>query len=194
MTAQVFDADYYRRFYGRNGVHNRRQIGHLAAAVHEMCAWWEVAPRSVLDVGAGTGLWRDWYRANHPMVRTGSIDISEHACRTWGHQHRDIASWRPARPFDLVVCHSVLQYLDDREAARAIDNLSAATRYVMYLEVLTTDDLDRVADQERTDMDVHRRTAAWYRRRLEVSFRQAGANLWVRRDVVPLYELEAARP
>jgi trans-aconitate methyltransferase len=194
VAAPVFDADYYRRFYGRTGVHNRRQIAHLAAAVHEMCAWWEVAPRSVLDVGAGTGLWRDWYRANHPKVRTVSTDVSDHACQTWGHQQHDIAAWRPTRPFDLVVCHSVLQYLNNRAAAAAIDNLAAATRYVMYLEVLTADDLSRVADPQRTDMDVYRRTGAWYRRRLDVRFRQAGANLWVRRDVVPLYELEAARP
>ncbi len=192
MTGQRFDAEYYRRFYGRHGVHDRRRLGHLATAVHETCAWWEVRPRSVLDVGAGTGMWRDWYRLNHPKVRVVSIDNSEHACATFGHQLRDIATWQPARPFDLVICHSVLHYLDNRAVTTAIDNLAAATRYVMYLELPTTDDLAHVVDRESTDLDVHERAGAWYRRRLEPHFRQAGAGLWVRRGSVPLYELEAA--
>jgi trans-aconitate methyltransferase len=194
VAGQTFDAEYYRRFYGRHGVHDRRRLGHLAAAVHEICAWWEVRPRSVLDVGAGTGMWRDWYRLNHPKVRVASIDISEHACETFGHQRRDIAAWQPARPFDLVICHSVLHYLDNLAATAAIDHLASATRYVMYLELPTTDDLTHVVDNQSTDLDVHHRTGAWYRRRLEPHFRQAGAGLWVRRGAMPMYELEAARP
>jgi trans-aconitate methyltransferase len=194
VTGQTFDAEYYRRFYGRHGVHDRRRLGHLATAVHEMCAWWGVRPRSVLDVGAGTGMWRDWYRLNHPNVRVVSIDNSVHACARFGHQRRDITSWRPARSFDLVICHSVLHYLDNSAATAAIGNVAAATRYVMYLELPTTDDLTHVVDRECTDLDVLARSGAWYRRRLDPHFRQAGAGLWVRRGAVPLYELEAAHP
>ena len=187
-----FDAAYYRRFYGRHGVHDRRRIAHLATAVHSMCAWWGVTPRTVLDVGAGTGMWRDWYRREHPSVRVTSVDVSEHACRRWGHEQRDIATWAPARPFDLVICHGVLHYLTDADAARAIDHLAAATRHVLYLEAPTAADLADVADPDRTDMDVHARSGRWYRARLERHFRQVGAGLWVRGDTVPMWELEAA--
>jgi len=65
---QVFHAAYYRRFYRDRPVHDRRTIGHLATGVVEFSAWWGIPIRSVLDVGAGTGLWRDWFAAERPRV------------------------------------------------------------------------------------------------------------------------------
>ena len=194
MPRTDFDASYYRRFYSSNPVHNRRSVATHASAVHAMCAWWEVPVRSVLDVGAGPGWWRDWYREQHPSVRVTSVDVSEHACREYGHQRRDIAEWAPGRPYDLVVCHGVLHYLDDRRAARAIANLARATRHVLYLEAPTADDLRRVVDRGATDLDVHARTGEWYRSRLGRHFVQAGAGMWVAKTGgVALYELERTR-
>lgn len=187
-----FDHDYYQRFYGDHGVHTAESVAHLASAVHGLCAWWGVEVGSVLDVGAGMGMWRDWYRTWHPTVEVRSIDVSEHACRTWGHERRDIARWRPDAEFDLVICHSVLQYLDDEHFRSAVDHLASATSSVMYLELPTARDLASVVDPDRTDMTVHRRTGAWYRNELRPHFRQVGAGLWVRRGVVPMFELEAA--
>ncbi len=187
-----FDDQYYQRFYGAVGVHDQERIGHLATAVHEMCSWWGVPPTSVLDVGAGVGMWRDWYRAQHPHVEVVSVDISAHACAQWGHEQRDISTWKPSTKFDLVVCHGVLHYLDDSGAESAIINLAAGTGNVMYLELPTAHDLAEVVDPERTDMEVHHRSGEWYRSRLNTHFQQAGAGLWVRRGVVPLYVLEAA--
>lgn len=187
-----FDRAYYRRFYGKDGVHDAARIAHLATAVHHMAAWWGIRIRSVLDVGAGTGLWRDWYREHHPEVRVQSIDVSEHACATWGHERRDIATWRPRRPADLVICHGVLHYLDDDAAENAIDNVAASTRHLLYLEAPTRSDLRDVVDADHTDMHVHPRTGAWYRRRLEPTMRQVGAGLWMPRDEAVMYELEAA--
>ena len=189
-----FGAEYYERFYGDGGVHDPRKIAHLASAVHRMCAWWDVEPASVLDVGAGPGMWRDWYRENHPAVKVVSTDISEHACREYGHQLRDIGAWRPRSRFDLVVCHGVLQYPDDKAVTAAIDNIAAACRHVLYLEIPTTADFESVVDPDATDMDVHHRSGDWYRRRLNEHFIQAGAGLWVRRGGgVTLYELERSR-
>ena len=189
-----FEADYYDRFYGENGVHDRAKIAHLATAVHEMCAWWEVEPTSVLDVGAGPGLWRDWYRENHPSVKVTSTDISEYACEEFGHDHRDISRWRPRGRYDLVICHGVLQYPSRPDVEAAIDNIAAACRHVLYLEVPTTSDFDSVVDIGATDMAVHRRSGDWYRRRLNQHFTQAGAGLWVRNGGgVVLYELERTR-
>ncbi|MEI8237829.1 MAG: class I SAM-dependent methyltransferase [Actinomycetota bacterium] len=187
-----FDDRYYQRFYGEGATHDPERIGHIATAVHGMASWWEVRIETVLDVGAGMGMWRDWYVEHHPAVQVRSIDISRHACATWGHERRDISTWKPKRPFDLVVCHSVLQYLDDDRAASAIDHLGAATRCVLYLELPTRSDFRHMVDRERTDLDVHHRTGTWYRRLLGEQFQQAGAGLWVRRGAVPLFELEAA--
>ena len=189
-----FGADYYRRFYGRGGVHDKNSIARLASAVHGLCSWWGVSPRSVLDVGAGPGLWRDWYQREHPKVRVVSTDVSEYACTKYGHEQRDIATWRPAKPFDLVICHGVLQYPSDTDAESAIENLAHACRHVMYLEVPTRADYRTIVDPSATDMDVHQRTGDWYRTRLERHFIQAGAGLWARKGGhVLLCELERTR-
>lgn len=157
-----------------------------------MCSWWGVRPRSVLDIGAGPGLWRDWFRENHPSIRVTSTDVSEYACRTYGHQLRDIATWRPDRSFDLVICHGVLQYIDDVGAERAIEHIADATRHVLYLEVPTSRDFATVVDSSATDMLVHQRSGDWYRQRLGRSFSRAGSGLWIRHGSVILYELEGA--
>lgn len=90
-----------------------------------------------------------------------------------------------------MICHSVVQYLPDEAAA--IDNLGAATRDVMYLELPTTRDLAEVVDARRTDMELHHRSGERYRRRLQAHFHQAGAGLWVRHGALALYELESAQ-
>lgn len=191
-SSSRFDGLYYNRFYGRHGAHDRRRVSHLATGVHHLAAWWGIPISSVLDVGAGVGMWRDWYRSEHPRVRVTSVDISDHACTTWGHEKRDIAEWTPPRAFDLVVCHSVLQYLDNRAATAAIENLAAGSRHLLYLEAPTSFDLQNLVDESATDMDVHRRSAQWYKTRLRRHFQQVGAGLWIRTGSTVMYELEAA--
>jgi trans-aconitate methyltransferase len=190
-SPERFDAAYYSRFYGRRPVHDLRRIAHLAAGVIELAAWWRIPIRSVLDVGAGKGYWRDWLATAHPRVTYHGIDISEHACRKYGHQHADFADWRPPRRYDLVVCQSVLQYPDDARATAAIANLGAACRGVLCLEVPTVDDKARSIDPTATDLDVHWRTGAWYRKRLSEGFTEIGAGLWLSRESnAVLFELE----
>ena len=188
-----FDTAYYQRFYGDNGAHDAERISHLATAVHHLAAWWEIDIASVLDVGSGMGMWRDWYHFNYPDVTVRSIDVSEHACATWNHEHRDISSWRPRGKFDLVVCHSVLQYLDNAAAVQAFQNLAAATRHVMYLELPTKWDYENIVDEDATDLQVYQRSAQWYRKHLSQYFRQVGAGLWVPLDGITMYELEACK-
>ncbi len=189
-----FGAAYYRRFYRDDPVHGRRRIGHLAAGVVGMAGWWGVPIRSVLDIGAGPGFWRDWFAANRPNVRYRSIDVSEHACRRYGHERCDISTWRPRGQFDLVVCQGVLQYLDDRAAVTAIENIAACTRSLLYLEAPTSGDLTDVIDRDATDLDVHWRTGAWYRKRLEPHFVDVGCGLrYARTGTLLFYELERTR-
>jgi len=69
VSSERFDAAYYRRFYGRRPVHDRRTIAQLAAGVMGMARWWRIPIRSVLDVGAGKGYWRDQLAVTHPHVR-----------------------------------------------------------------------------------------------------------------------------
>lgn len=191
-----FDEAYYRRHYaGRARVHSAAEVGRLAAGVTGLAAWLGVEVRAVLDVGAGPGLWRSWFRRHRPAARYRSTDVSPYACARYGHERRDISRWRSRERYDLVVCQGVLQYLDDAAAARAIRNLGAMCRGLLYLEAITAHDLEEVVDREATDTAVHARSGAWYRRRLDPWFRQVGAGLWAsRRAGVALYELEGPPP
>jgi Methyltransferase domain len=192
---QVFDAAYYRRFYRERPVHDRRTIGHLATGVMAFSAWWGISVRSVLDVGAGTGLWRGWFAAERPRVAYRSVDVSDYACRRYGHEQADISRWRPDTPSDLVVCQGVLQYLDDEACSRAVGNLAAACSALLYLEVPTAGDLRDVIDTDATDLDIYWRTGSWYRRRLGRHFRAIGGGLFAARAAsLHFYELETAGP
>ena len=182
MANQRFNKSYFDRYYGKRPVRSLHEVAHLATAVHELAPWWNSPIRSVLEVGAG------------PKVRVMSVDVSEHACATYGHQQRDIATWSPAKPFDLVICMDVLQYLDDTHATRALRNLTKATRTLLYFDALTSFDAEYTVDRAATDLNAHLRTGDWYRRRLSRSFTQVGVGLWVRKNSpVVLHELERAQ-
>jgi trans-aconitate methyltransferase len=192
--AERFDAAYYRRFYGRRPVHDRRRIARLGEGVISLASWWRIPVRSVLDVGAGKGYWRDWLTATHPSVKYHGIDTSEYACRRYQHELADIAVWRPRRRYDLVVCQSVIQYLDDEDAAKAIGTLGDACRGLLLFDAPTVSDRETVVDPSSTDLDVRWRTGSWYRKRLAVGFTEIGGGLWLSREChVPFFELELAR-
>jgi hypothetical protein len=174
-----FDAAYFARRYGEGDVHGPREIAHLGQFIVSFAAWARFPLKTVLDAGAGPGFFRDWAVARGLRVR--SIDFSADACRLFGHERRDLSKWRARSKFDLVVCHGVLQFLADEACKRAIGNLGAMSRGLLYLEVLTREDV-RIADEKSTDLDVHLRSAAWYRRELGKHFVQIGAGLWASRN------------
>jgi 2-polyprenyl-3-methyl-5-hydroxy-6-metoxy-1,4-benzoquinol methylase len=192
MTAP-FDASYFRRFYEsrRSRVYGREQVGHLASGVTGMLRWFGAEIERVLDVGAGIGLWKDWFAAHMPEVRYRSIDVSDYACARYGHERRDISRWRAREKFDLVVCQGVLPYLEDAACAKAIANMAAMCRGFLYLEAITARDLREVCDRTRTDVTVRARPRAFYRRLLLESFEPLGCGLFhVRGGDTVFYDLE----
>ena len=190
-TPERFDDDYYRQYYGRSPVQSPARLARLAEGVLGMAGWWGIPVRSVLDVGAGPGNWGRWLRAERPTVRYRGVDMSEAACRRYGHEQRDITQWRSPRPFDLVVCQGVLHYLDDDAFVAAARNLVESSRGLVFLEIPTSDDLNGVLDLERTDLDAHWRPAEWYRDVLGRQLRELGAGLFYRRTGrVPFLALE----
>jgi 2-polyprenyl-3-methyl-5-hydroxy-6-metoxy-1,4-benzoquinol methylase len=189
----AFDASYFRRYYEsrRSRVYSGAQIDHLARGVTGFVQWFGGTIESVLDVGAGTGLWRQWFRANLKSTRYRSIDVSEYACATYGHEPRDIARWRAKEKYDLVVCQGVLPYLDDRACEKAIANMAAMCKGFLYLEAITARDLRDVCDRTRTDVRVLLRTRAFYRRVLARHFESVGCGLHhVRGGSALFYDLE----
>ena len=190
---EAFDAGYYGRYYksARTRVHGAKEIAKLCTAVTSMLDWWRVPLHTVLDVGAGVGLWRDWFAKNRPKTKYRSTEVSRYACAQYGHEHRDITRWQAAESFDLVVCQGVLPYIDDAGCASAIENLGAMTAGFLYLEAITKKDIREVIDEGKTDVKVHERSAAWYRKRLGKHYTEIGCGLWAKRDApVLFYELE----
>ncbi len=190
-----FDEAYFNRYYEsrRTRVHGKKEVARLARGVTEMVAWFGGELATALDVGAGAGLWRDWFVRHKPKTKYVSTDVSAFACERYGHVQRDIAAWHGREKFDLVVCQGVLPYLDDGACARAIENIAAMARGFLYLEAITARDLREVCNREKTDGDVHPRTGAWYRVRLEKHFTQIGGGLfYVKAGPLVFYELERA--
>jgi hypothetical protein len=188
-----FDASYFRRFYEsrRSRVYGEAQVDHLARGVTGFVQWFGGEMERVLDVGAGTGLWGAWFRANMPDVLYRAIDVSEYACATYGHEHRDISSWRGRHKHDLVVCQGVLPYLDDDACAKALANMAAMCRGFLYLEAVTARDLREVCDRSRTDTRVRSRPARFYRALLARNFEPVGCGLYhVKGGDEVFYELE----
>jgi 2-polyprenyl-3-methyl-5-hydroxy-6-metoxy-1,4-benzoquinol methylase len=193
MQREAFDARYFRRFYEKQStrVHGKKEIARLARGVTGLIAWLGGDVRSVLDVGAGVGLWRDWFKRHRPDVRYRSTDVSGYACEKYGHEQADISSFRAKEKFDLIVCQGVLPYLDDEACSHAIDNLGAMSRGFLYLEAITTRDLKEVCDLDATDVAVHSRAGDWYRERLGRYFNTVGCGLYYARSGgIRFYELE----
>jgi hypothetical protein len=194
---KAFDARYYARHYGSAAtrVHGKEEVSRLANGIFSMLEWWGAETRTVLDVGAGTGLFRDWVRKHRPKSQIRSMEFSAYAAEKYDHEQGDIATFRTESKFDLIFCQGVLPYLSDSAAKRALANLGAMARGFLYLEAITTRDLTEVCDQDLTDTQVAHRSGAFYRRYLKKDFVTVGAGLYYHRGgPLQFYELEMAAP
>lgn len=189
-----FDEGYYRKFYKDPGtrVADAASRAALADFLFAYLKYLRIPVKRVLDIGCGTGLWRQEVRRHHPAARYTGIERSEYACRRYGWKQGCLTTYRSKTPFDLVLCHDVLQYLNDAEAEAGLCNLAALTKSALHLEILTAEDWENNCDRTVTDGAVYLRRAAWYRRRLKPAFLACGGGLFLFRKGAPiLYELEA---
>ncbi|HEX6600762.1 MAG TPA: class I SAM-dependent methyltransferase [Gemmatimonadaceae bacterium] len=141
----------------------RRKI-HMVAAVTEYFLGRKL--RSVLDVGAGEGVWGVELRRLYPRVRYVGIDSSAYVLEHFGRERNivrgsfeTLPSLRLGGEFDLIVCADMLQYLPTPVLKRGIHHLARRLVGVAYLEAFTE------ADEMEGDLDGwHPRTRAQYRR------------------------------
>jgi SAM-dependent methyltransferase len=191
--ATAFDAAYFRRFYGNTATRvttpaEMRTRARLIAAILAQAA---VPVHSILDAGCGIGLLRKPFAEIMPRARYAGLEASDYLCARFGWLQGSVVDYRPTQPADLAVCYDVLQYLDDRDAARALANFPRLTRAALYVSALTQEDWRTNCDQSLTDRAVHLRPGDWYRRRLKRHFRYLGFGVWVRKDVtVILWDME----
>jgi SAM-dependent methyltransferase len=184
MTRRSFDQAFFQRFYGdiATRVLSAEDVRWRARFVTSYLAHLQVSVRTVLDAGCGTGLWKKELRRIDRRIRYTGIDPSEYLCRRYGWTMSSITDYQPREPFDLVVCQDVMQYLTASEVDRGLAVIAHACRGALYFDVPTRDDIDTgLLDMEKTDRDIHVRSAAWYRRRLGKHFINAGGGVFVAR-------------
>jgi len=194
--AAAFDAAYYQRYYydPRTAVTSGPEMRARARLIAAYAGHVGLPVRRVLDAGCGTGLLRRYLKPLFPRAQYVGLEVSAYLCRRHGWEPGSVDRWASAASFDVVVCYDVLQYLDDRAAARALANLGRLCRGVLYFGALTRLDWRRNCDRRRTDPNVHMRDAEWYRGRLVRRFREIGAGFWLRRGApLTVWELETAR-
>lgn len=192
-SATRFDADYYRKFYGnkQTAVTNQLDMSRRAQLIGAFIRYMDLPVRSMLDAGCGIGLMTEPLKQQFPKARYVGLEASEYLCEHHGWTRGSIVDYKPAAPFDLVVCYDVLQYLNDRDATRAIANFGRLTRGALYFSALTQQDWDFYCDKQRTDRDVNIRDGDWYRERLAHRFFPVGGGLFVRKTIdVQMWELE----
>ena len=194
MTANAFDQAYFERFYfsRRTRIAEPAYFDHLAAFTGAYLKLLDCPVARVLDMGRGAGLLHRGLRRAFRGVKIDACDVSEYVCERFGWQCVSIEEYEVKRSYDLVICHDVLQYLDDKAAGRAIDKLASLSHRALLFGVLTREDWEHNCDQTLTDSNAHLRSTAWYRRRLGAHFRNAGGGLYIKRDAsVVLFSLES---
>jgi 2-polyprenyl-3-methyl-5-hydroxy-6-metoxy-1,4-benzoquinol methylase len=191
-----FDAAYFRKFYVDTAtrVVTPGEMRIRAQLIAAILAHASIPVRTILDAGCGIGLLRKPFALVLPRARYCGLEASDYLCKRFGWIHGSVIDHRPQQPADLVVCYDVLQYLDDRDAARAVSNLARLTRAALYISALTREDWRDNCDQTLTDRAVHLRPGDWYRRRLKRQFRYLGFGVWLRKDLTAvLWEMERSR-
>jgi predicted TPR repeat methyltransferase len=193
QPANNFDAAYFRKYY-LNSATRVVTIGEMrtrAAVITAILQQSQIPVRSILDAGCGIGLLRKPFAKLLPRARYAGLEASQFLCKRFGWRHGSVVDFAPRKPFDLVVCYDVLQYLSDVDAARAIANLRHLTQAALYVSALTAQDWRENCDRSRTDRAVYLRSGAWYRRRLRIYFRHIGFGVWLRKDVTAvLWDME----
>ena len=191
--ANNFSAAYFKKFYlsAATRVVTAEEMRSRAALISSALRQCQIPVRRILDAGCGIGLLRKPFEEFLPRARYVGLEASEYLCSRFGWTFGSIVDFAPRKPYDLVICYDVLQYLPDAEAASAILNLSRVSRAALYVSALTTEDWRENCDRSRTDRAVHLRAGAWYRRRLNKWFRYVGFGIWVRKNLTAiLWEME----
>jgi hypothetical protein len=193
----AFDSAYFRKYYfdAATRVTTAAEMGRRAQLIAAVMRHASIPVRTILDAGCGVGLLRKPFAAALPRARYRGLEASQYLCVRYGWTFGSLVDFAARTPSDLVVCYDVLQYLSDRDAARAITNLATLSRAALYVSALTAEDWRANCDRTRTDRSVHLRSGDWYRQRLRQNFNYLGFGIWLRKNVTAIvWDMERPKP
>ena len=187
-TAARFDSAYFRKYYfnAASRVTTAGEMRLRAQLIAAVLRHAGIPVRSILDAGCGIGLLRKPFAEILPRARYVGLEASEYLCSRYRWTKGSVTDFAPRSPSDLVICYDVLQYLNDRDAARAIANLANLSNAALYVTALTREDWRANCDRTLTDGAVHLRPGDWYRRRLQRRFNYLGFGVWLRKTVTAI--------
>ena len=190
---RAFDKTYYDRFYRnpKTRAADARTAARRAAFIAAYLKHLEIPVKRILDVGCGLGHTLNYLGEAYPRARLTGVEYSDYLCSKYGWTQGSAVDYQSRWPFDLVICNDVLAYLDDQTAAAAINNLSTLTRSALFFGVLTREDWEALADQDRTDPSQQLRSTRWYRNRLHNHFVNVGGGVWLKKPLAfPVWHLD----
>jgi trans-aconitate methyltransferase len=192
-TRAAFDSSYFRKYYfsAATRVTTAAEMRGRAQLIAAILRHANIPVRSILDAGCGIGLLRKPFAAALPRAHYTGLETSDFLCARYSWNRGSVVDFIPRSPSDLVICYDVLQYLNDRDAARAMANLAKLSRAAVYISALTLEDWRANCDKSLTDRAVHLRAGDWYRRRLRRQFNYLGFGVWLRKNVTAiLWDME----
>ena len=167
--SKSYDEAYFTKWYRdpRTRVHTpdsvRRKV-RMVVSVTEYFLGRKL--RSVLDVGAGEGVWGREIRRLRPGVRYLGVDPSPYVVARFGRRRNiklgsfeELSTLALGRRHDLIVCADMLQYVPDTALRRGVRHLASLLGGVAFLEAYTS------GDDMEGDLDGwHQRSKTKYRR------------------------------
>jgi hypothetical protein len=194
-----YDEAYFTKWYRdpRTRVHSpdsvRRKI-RMTVGVAEYFLGRKL--RSVLDIGAGEGVWGTELRRMRPGLRYLGVDPSEWVVARHGRRRNirlgrfeELPSLSLGKDHDLIVCADMLQYVPTVALKRGVRHIASLLGGVAFLEAYTTGD-----DMEGDLEDWHPRSKSQYRRIFtDAGLIPCGLHCYLNRDVsANAVELELA--
>jgi predicted TPR repeat methyltransferase len=164
-----YDEAYFRKWYRdpRTRVHSPESVRRKVRMVVGIAEYFLGRKlRSVLDIGAGEGVWGREIRRMRRGVRYLGVDPSEYIVARHGRRRhirlgsfQEMSSLPLGTGHDLIVCADMLQYIPTGALARGVRHLASILGGMAYLEAFTSGD-----DMEGDLEGWHQRSKAQYRR------------------------------
>jgi SAM-dependent methyltransferase len=145
-----YDGEYFRRWYRDPrtriaSAESTTRKARLALAAAEMMLGRRI--ESVLDVGCGEGMWRAALRRIRPSLAYLGVDASDYVVRRFGKSRNlrrgsfgRLAALKLRRPYDLIICADVVQYIADADLRRGLAEIRRLSGGVAYIETFVTED------------------------------------------------------